>query len=72
MNLIITLYILTGWLMSFDYIYYDSQKGKQHGLIETGIIMLLFMVLWFPINLVAIYWYALTALYNLITEEEND
>ena len=69
---VLILYLLTGWIMSFDYIYHKKQKGKQHDLLDTGLIMLLFIFLWFPVSLVAIYWYALIALYNIITEEEND
>ena len=72
MNLIITFYIFTGWVTAFDYIMHDNSKGKHHGLFETGIIMLLFMILWLPLHLVTIYSYALTSLYGAITEEEND
>ena len=72
MTTLIILYLLTGWIMSFDYFYFEKEKGKHHDLIESGIIMMLFIFLWMPVSLVAIYWYALIALYNIITEEEDD
>ncbi|MCR4715890.1 MAG: hypothetical protein K5656_01795 [Lachnospiraceae bacterium] len=72
MTTLIILYLLTGWIMSFDYFYLEKEKHKHHSLIESGIIMMLFILLWMPVSLVAIYWYALIALYNIITEEEDD
>ena len=72
MNAFMIFYLFTGWIMSFDYIYHEKQKGKQLGLFDTGIMMFLFIIFWMPASLVAIYWYALIALYNIITEEEND
>lgn len=68
----IIFYAVTGLVMAFEYIYYDSRKNIQHGLFDTGFIMLLFILLWMPISILAIYGYALTALYDIITEEEND
>lgn len=63
-------YLVTGFVMAFDWCMFDSNKGKHHGLFETGFIMLVFTLFWLPIVVLCTYWYALALIYTAITEEE--
>ena len=71
-SILLVLYVLTGFVLSFDYFYLESRKGKSNDLLSTGVMMLLFIMLWLPIAVCAIYCYAAIYLYEIITEEEPD
>lgn len=70
-NIIMIAYLITGFIMSFDVCYYDKKKGKDNGLLDTGIKILLLTVCWLPAIIYSIYAYWLKGLYEIITEEEK-
>ena len=70
-NLVMIAYLVTGFIMAFDVCYYDSKHCKQHGLLETGIIIMSMVFAWLPLVVISIYWYWLKGLYAIITEEEK-
>ena len=72
MNILLIVYCLTGFIMAFDWCLHDNNKGKHHGLFETGFSVLIFTLFWLPIVMLCTYWYALVLIYTAITEEEND
>lgn len=65
-------YVLTGFIAALDICYNDEKRGKPHGLFDTGFIILMCGLLWLPVGIISVYWFGLTALYDIITEEEND
>ena len=69
---LIMFYMFTGFIAALDICYNDEKHGKQHGLFDTGFIVLLCILFWLPVGIISVYWFGLTALYNMITEEEND
>lgn len=72
MNILLIVYCVTGFVMAFDWCLHDNNKGKHHGLFETGFSVLIFTLFWLPIVMLCTYWYALVLIYTAITEEEND
>ena len=65
------LYAITGFVTAFCLCYHDYKRHKEHGILDTGLIIILCTAFWLPALILSIYKYALTGLYDLITEEEK-
>lgn len=71
-NYFIIWYMITGWIVAFDLCYHYKENGKQLGLADTGIHIVLCVIFWLPALILCIYGYGLKALWEIITEEEDD
>ena len=71
MSVWLFIYILTGYVSAFNYCKVQELKGRTLGLLDTGIVILIYTVLWLPLNMLDIYLNGILAMYQTLDERRK-
>lgn len=71
-NYLIIIYLITGFVGAFDVCFQLKKDGKDFDILDTGWVMILSLFLWLPAIMFCFYGYAFKALWEIVTEEEDD